>query len=81
LANPLPKARSLSRDEDDELVKEKMLRLLLLRRFLLAEEAVKKEPKPLADFLAFFEISTKDDSEEEDFLRLDLRGDRLRLRL
>jgi hypothetical protein len=65
------------------LLKEKILLRFLVCFFLrFSEEAVKKEPKPPpTDFRSGLEISTKEDSDDDDFRLLVFRGDRLRLLL
>ena len=75
LVKPLPKARSASREEEDELLKEKKLLDFLERCFFVlsflrfSDEAVKKDVKPPTDLAEGRETSTKDALDEESLRR------------
>jgi hypothetical protein len=76
--NPVPKARSASRSEDEELLNEKNPRLVFFfllvfftSRFIarFSELDVKKEVNPPTDLGAGREKSTKEESEEDSLRR------------
>jgi hypothetical protein len=74
LTKPLPKARSASSEEEDELLKEKKPLDFLERCFFFSflrfsDEEVKKDVKPPTDLAEGRETSTNDVLDEESLRR------------